>query len=93
MDPRNNRVLNPSMIDYKTRTFNMAPKHGHVVLESFKDRDSAYPYGAFGVGEPLLAPGAPAIQMAIYNACGIKLDSYPFLPSEVLRALKAKEAK
>ena len=92
MDPRNNRLLNPSMIDYKTRTFNMAPHHDHVVLESFKNKDSAYPYGAFGVGEPLLAPGAPAIQMAFYNACGIRLKSFPFLPSEVLRALKEKEA-
>ena len=57
-----------------------------------KNTENDYPFGAVGVGEPLLAPGGPAIRMAIYNACGIKLDSYPFSPAKVLKALKEKEA-
>lgn len=92
-DPNNYRVLNPSNIDYKTRTFNDAVKHDHICLESFVDRESDFPFGAFGVGEPLLSPGGPAIRMAIYNACGIELDSYPFLPSKVLAALKELEGE
>lgn len=91
-DPNDYRVLNPSQIDYKTRTFNDVVPHDHIVLESNKDRENDYPFGAVGVGEPLLAPGGPAIRMAIYNACGIELDSYPFTPDKVLAALKAKEA-
>lgn len=67
--------------------------HNHIVLESNKNRENDYPFGAFGVGEPLLAPGGPAIRMAIYNACGIKLDDYPFTPAKVLAALKEKEGK
>ena len=92
-DPNDYRVLNPSNIDYKVRTFNDAPHHDHIVLESNKGKETDYPFGAFGVGEPLLAPGGPAIRMAIYNACGIKLNHYPFTPAKVLAALKEKEAK
>ena len=91
-DPNDYRVLNASNIDYKTRTFNDVVPHDHIVLESMKNTENDYPFGAVGVGEPLLAPGGPAIRMAIYNACGIKLDSYPFSPAKVLKALKEKEA-
>lgn len=89
-DPNDYRVLNPSQIDYKTRTFNDVVPHDHIVLETMKDRGNDYPFGAVGVGEPLLAPGGPAIRMAIYNACGIELNDYPFTPDKVLAALKAK---
>lgn len=92
-DPNDYRVLNPSTIEYKTRTFNDAVPHSHIVLESMKTEDNDYPFGAVGVGEPLLAPGGPAIRMAIYNACGIKLDSYPYSPAKILDALKEKEGR
>ena len=36
-------MLNPSNIDYKTRTFNDAVKHDHIVLESMKNADNDYP--------------------------------------------------
>ena len=92
-DPNDYRVLNPSNIDYKTRTFNDVVPHDHIVLESMKNIENDYPFGAVGVGEPLLAPGGPAIRMALYNACGIKMNSYPFSPAKILKALKEKEAK
>lgn len=90
-DPNDFRVLNPSNIDYKVRTFNDAPKHDHIILETNKGLDTQYPFGAYGVGEPMLAPGGPAIRMALYNACGVKLNSYPFTPDKVLAALKETE--
>ena len=92
-DKHDYRVVNPSNIDYKTRCFNEVVKHDHIILETNKDKDTRYPFGANGVGEPLLAPGGPAIRMAIYNACGIKLNDYPFTPGKVLAALKEKEGK
>lgn len=92
-DPNDFRVLNPSNIDYKVRTFNDAPAHDHIVLESNKGKESEYPFGAFGVGEPLLAPGSQAVSMAIYNACGIKMKSVPFTPAKMLAALAEKEEK
>ncbi|MBP3645410.1 MAG: xanthine dehydrogenase family protein molybdopterin-binding subunit [Clostridia bacterium] len=90
-DKHNYRVLNPNQIEYKTRTFNEVVKHDHIILETNKGKDTRYPFGANGVGEPLLAPGGPAIRMAVYNACGIKLNDYPFTPDKVLAALKEKE--
>ena len=90
-DPHDYRVLNANNIDYKMRMFNEAPHHDHLLLESNKDIDTPYPFGANGIGEPAITPGGPAIRMALYNACGIKLDSYPFTPAKVLAALKEKE--
>ena len=94
-DENDNRIVNPSMIDYKTATFNDVPERDTYVRESFKDMgsDGYLPYGAFGVGEPTISPGGPAIRMAIYNAIGVKLNDYPFLPAQILKALKEKEAK
>lgn len=92
-DQNDYRVLNPSNLDYKTRTFNEVTQHDHIVLETNKGKDTRYPFGANGVGEPLLAPGGPAIRMAVYNACGVWINEFPFTPARVLAALKAKEEK
>ena len=94
-DKRDNRILNPNMIDYKTATFNDVPHREQHIRESFKHMGSNdyLPFGAFGVGEPTISPCAPAIRMAIYNAIGVKLNEYPFTPGLVLGALKSKEAK
>ena len=46
---------------------------------------------AMGIGEPIISPSGPAITMAVYNACGIELEEYPYLPAKVLAALKEKE--
>ena len=87
------KVLNPNLIEYKARTFNEAPPHNHVCLESTKGRESDFPFGAMGIGEPIISPAGPAITMAVYNACGIELEEYPYLPAKVLAALREKEDK
>ena len=94
-DPNNNRILSGNMIDYKTRTFNDMPHHDMLILESCKDNQEKYPFpfGAMGIAEPAFTPSGPAVAMAIYNACGIEMLEYPFLPHKILAALKAKEAK
>ena len=48
------------------------------------------PYGARGVGEPLMVPGAPAIANAIYDAIGVRFNRMPITAEEVLKALKEK---
>lgn len=91
-DPRTNHVLNANMIDYKTRTFNGVIPHKNVILESFKDRESVHPFGAFGTAETAISPGGSAISMAIYNACGgIEVPTFPILPGKMLAALKKKK--
>lgn len=90
-DKWDSKVLSPNLIEYKARTFNEAPPHAHVCLESTKGRESDFPFGAMGIGEPIISPSGPAITMAVYNACGIELEEYPYLPAKVLAALKNKE--
>jgi xanthine dehydrogenase molybdenum-binding subunit len=90
-DPNDNRILTANMSDYKTRTFNDIAHHDMVVLESFKDRESVFPFGAMGIAEPCMTPSGPAVQMALYNAIGVEILEYPFTPQRVLAALKEKE--
>ena len=49
------------------------------------------PYGAKGLAEPALAPTAPAIANAIYDAVGVRINDLPITPEKVLEALKKKE--
>jgi CO/xanthine dehydrogenase Mo-binding subunit len=46
------------------------------------------PFGAKGLGEPVLAPTSPAIANAVFNATGARVTSLPITPEKVLRALK-----
>ncbi|MBQ3292309.1 MAG: xanthine dehydrogenase family protein molybdopterin-binding subunit [Mogibacterium sp.] len=93
---KDGRIVNPNMIDYKTRTWNEIPKHENIILESAADGNyvgTKPPYGAFGAGEPSLAPGIPALTLAIYNATGKWFTTYPITPKEILDALREKEGR
>lgn len=88
-DPNDNRILTTNMNDYYYRTFNDMTNHDMVILESFKDKESVFPFGAMGIAEPCMTPSGPAVQMALYNATGVEILEYPFTPQRVLEALKA----
>ena len=45
------------------------------------------PFGAKGIGEMTANAPIPAIANAIYDACGVRLESMPFTPEKVLRGL------
>ena len=45
------------------------------------------PFGARGVGEPPVVPGAGAVANAIRDAVGIRVTELPITPERVLRAL------
>ena len=72
------------MIDYKWRTFAELPNIRNVVLET---PFPSHRFGAIGVGEITTAPGPSAILMAVSNAIGVRLYSYPITPDKVLLAL------
>ena len=78
--------LNPNMLDYKPLSIKDAPRDIQVILvEHPKDYGV---FGAHGIGEPPMAPGAPAITNAVYNAVGIWITDMPITREKVLAALK-----
>ena len=80
----------PSLLDYKIPTSLDTPELESLIVESI---DPEGPYGAKEAGEGPLHPSIPAIANAIYDAVGIRMDSLPFSPPRVWRALEhAREA-
>lgn len=55
-----------------------------VILERPADNG---PFGAKGIGEMTANAPIPAIANAIYDACGVRLDTMPFTPERILRGL------
>jgi carbon-monoxide dehydrogenase large subunit len=75
---------NPSFAEYKIPTTMDMPDIVPVLVE-VPHADG--PYGAKGLAEPALAPTAPAIANAIFNAVGVRITSLPITPEKVLQAL------
>src|ERR1700754_1136104 len=49
------------------------------------------PFGAKGIGEMTANAPIPALANAIHDACGVRLESMPFTPEKILRALDELE--
>ena len=78
------RLLNPSLLDYRMPTALDVPKiETHIVEVPSEDG----PYGARGVGEPSIIPGAAAIANAVEDAIGVRVTEAPITPERILRAL------
>lgn len=78
------RLLNPSLLDYRMPTAMDVPDIDARIVEVPSDDG---PYGARGVGEPSIIPGAAAIANAIEDALGVRVTEAPITPERVLRAL------
>ncbi|HUG40392.1 MAG TPA: molybdopterin cofactor-binding domain-containing protein [Longimicrobiales bacterium] len=76
----------PSLLDYRIPTSLDTPDMESFIIESI---DPEGPYGAKEAGEGPLHPSIPAIANAIYDAVGIRMDSLPFSPPRVWKALQA----
>jgi len=61
-----------------------------IIAFVVEDPEPTGPFGAKGIGEPVLIPTAPAIVNAVYDAIGVRIYDLPLTPERVLRALKAK---
>ncbi|HWP85244.1 MAG TPA: xanthine dehydrogenase family protein molybdopterin-binding subunit [Terriglobia bacterium] len=78
--------LNPNMLDYGPLTIKDAPDDIEVILI---EKPKAYGvFGAHGIGEPPMAPPAPAVAAAVYNAVGVWMDHMPITREKLLAALK-----
>jgi CO/xanthine dehydrogenase Mo-binding subunit len=65
------------------------PVYSSVILE--RPAESG-PFGAKGVGEMTANSPVPAIANAIFDACGVRIDSLPITPEKILRGLDALRA-
>lgn len=81
------RVVNPSLADYRIFAAADVPPITPIIVEA---HDDTGPYGAKGVGEPVLCGIAPAIANAIYDAVGVRITDLPFTPEKILTALDNK---
>lgn len=88
---KDGRIMNPNMIDYRTRTFNELPYHYNIIEENPpENEDGVCPFGAIGGGEPSVSPGIHAVTMALHNITGKWFNSYPITQADILGALKEK---
>ncbi|MDD3401142.1 MAG: xanthine dehydrogenase family protein molybdopterin-binding subunit [Eubacteriales bacterium] len=85
---KDGKVLNKSFVDYKIPTADDIPE---LVAKYIEHAEPTGPYGARGVGEPLMVPGAPCIANAVYNAIGVRFTRMPITPDDVLNALRKKK--
>ncbi len=86
----NGKPVNCNFRDYRIPTSMDAPAVTSMFVEA-AHKDG--PYGAKGVGEPALAPTAPAIGNAVYDAIGVRIKDLPITPEKILKALKEKGGK
>ena len=87
---KDGKVLNKSFVDYKIPTIDNAPETFIAMVVEHPEETG--PYGARGIGEPAMVPGAPAIANAIYNATGCRFTEMPITPERMLKALQEKAA-
>ena len=75
-------LVNGNMVDYKVPTSMDADFETEVVLVEQPHPEG--PYGVKGLGEPGLAPTAPAIANAISAACGCRFTAIPIKSENIL---------
>lgn len=79
------RCLNATMTDYGVPMIFEQPDDFKAVLIDVDDQYG--PFGAKSISEIACNGAAPAIGIAIHDACGVWMDSWPMTPEKVLRKL------
>lgn len=80
-------IKNRSFSNYIIPTSKDVPKIDTFFVE---DIEKSGPYGAKGLGEPVMIPTAPAIINAIYDAVGVRIHDLPATCDKVLLAIRNK---
>jgi CO/xanthine dehydrogenase Mo-binding subunit len=87
---KDGRIGNDKYSKYIIPTSMDMPEIHKFIIE---DPETSAPFGAKGIGEPVMVPVAPAILNAIYDAVGVRITSLPASPDRVLKAMREKEAR
>lgn len=82
---KNGEIKNNKFAKYIIPTAMDIPKINKYLIE---DPENTAPYGAKGIGEPVMVSVAPAILNAIYDAIGVRINEVPATPDRVLKAIK-----
>lgn len=81
----NGKMMNNKFSKYLIPTAMDMINVKNIIIE---DPESTAPYGAKGIGEPVMIPIAPAILNAIYNATGVRIKELPATPEKLMKALR-----
>lgn len=84
------KMKNDRYSSYLIPTAMDLPALEKIIVES---PESTAPFGAKGIGEPVMLGVAPAILNAIYDAVGVRITQLPVTPDYLLVLLKEKEEK
>ena len=79
------RCLTANMTDYGVPMISEAPEDFKAVLIDVNDEFG--PFGAKSISEIACNGAAPAIGIAIHDACGVWIRNWPMTPEKVLKAL------
>jgi CO/xanthine dehydrogenase Mo-binding subunit len=80
-------IRNPLLSTYLIPTVLDVPVEVKSIILEFADPIG--PWGARGMAEMPFIPLAPAIAAAIHDATGVWIDTLPFIPERVVKALRA----
>lgn len=83
----NGRIKNNKFSKYIIPTSLDIPEIEKIIIEQ---PESTGPFGAKGIGEPVMIPVAPAILNAIYDAVGVRITELPATPEKILKAIKER---
>ncbi|MBF8983122.1 molybdopterin-dependent oxidoreductase [Lutibacter sp. B2] len=78
---KDGEIKNNKFSKYLIPTALDMPELEKIIVE---DPESSAPFGAKGIGEPVILPAAPAILNAIYDAIGVRFYEIPVTPDKVL---------
>ncbi|MDD7446561.1 MAG: xanthine dehydrogenase family protein molybdopterin-binding subunit [Clostridiales bacterium] len=84
VDKETGRTMTYDMLEYKTRPFNEFPEFDYLFEQSQFD---TWQYHAHGIGEISGGGAASAAMLAISNAIGVDVSTYPATPDVILKAL------
>ena len=82
---KNGVAQNTTLSSYGVPMINEMPEDFKAVLIDIDDNDG--PYGAKSISEIATNGAAPAIAIAIHDAVGVWMRSWPFTPEKILKEL------
>jgi 4-hydroxybenzoyl-CoA reductase subunit alpha len=83
------RMLHGNLLDYRVPTMAESPDIEVIIVESI---DPNGPFGAKESSEGMLAGFLPAVREAVYEAAGVRCDTFPLSPDRIADLIDARDA-